>query len=378
MASVVLWKGAHMDSQTLLDVVVIDDEETFTEGCRQTLEMGGYRSAVARDGPLGLDLVRTARPSVVLVDLKMPGMDGLEVLTHLSETSPSIVPIVITGHGTVDSAVESMKIGAFDFLSKPFEPEKLLDSVRRGMSLSGLRKEKEAAKEQAKEIGKAELPVPQDRNDLLLRGLGVLGEAYSIGIDKQDLLAQLSYLESEAKYHAQSLGQVKRKERAILDIRHDLLEADAIMEKYDFQKGALIQVMLDVQEKFHWLPRHILHWIGARLNVPAREVYTIAGFYEAFSLEPRGHHCVQVCTGTACHVRGASELLSRLEVMLNLKPGQTDSRQHFTLETVHCLGCCALAPVVAIDDQYHRDPSRKKLEKIVETFEKQEEVPCRD
>ncbi|MFB3779010.1 MAG: NAD(P)H-dependent oxidoreductase subunit E [Bryobacteraceae bacterium] len=360
----------------LVDVVMIDDEETFTEGCRQTLEMGGYRAAVARDGPRGLDLVRSTRPRVVLVDLKMPGMDGLQVLTHLSETAPATVPIVVTGHGTVDSAVESMKIGAFDFLSKPFDPEKLLESVRRGISLSELRKTK--ASPAAKKAEKPEPPAPQDKNDLVLRGLGVLGEAYSLGMEKRQLLEELSFLEAEAKYHAESLGEVKRKERVLLDIRHDLLEADAIMEKYGFQKGALIQIMLDVQEKFHWLPRYILHWITQRLNVPAREVYTIANFYEAFSLEPRGRHRFQVCTGTACHVRGAPELLSRLETTLDLKAGQTDARQMFTLETVHCLGCCALAPVVQIDNQYHRDPSRKKLEKIIETYEKQEGISCRD
>ena len=132
-----------------LDVVVIDDEEMFTEGCRQTLEMGGYRPQWRGTACKGLDLVRKAHPSVVLVDLKMPGMDGMEVLTELSQTQPSVVPIVVTGHGTVDSAVESMKIGAFDFLTKPFEPEKLLESVRRGMSLSGLRKAKETAEEKA-------------------------------------------------------------------------------------------------------------------------------------------------------------------------------------------------------------------------------------
>ncbi len=362
--------------RTPLDVVVIDDEELFTEGCRQTLEMGGYRAAVARDGPQGLDLVKAARPSVVLVDLKMPGMDGMEVLTRLSESAPATVPIVVTGHGTVDSAVESMKIGAFDFLSKPFEPEKLLESVRRGVSLSGLRKAKEKEAPAPAAPAKAE-PAPQDKNDLLLRGLGVLGEAYSLGVKKQELLQELAYLESEAKYHAESLGQVKRQERAILDIRHDLLEADAIMEKYGFEKGALIQILLDVQEKFYWLPRHILHWVSARLNVPVREVYTIANFYEAFSLEPRGRHTLRVCTGAACHVRGSSELLTRLEATLKLKPGETDPEQHYTLETVHCLGCCALAPVVQIDDKYYHDPSRRKLEQIVDSFKKEETV-CRD
>lgn len=368
-------KDTTAERPPLLDVVVIDDEEMFTEGCRQTLEMGGYRAAVARDGPRGLDLVNTARPGVVLVDLKMPGMDGMEVLQHLSKIAPGVVPIVITGHGTVDSAVESMKIGAFDFLSKPFEPEKLLESVRRGMSLSGLRKVKEP--EVVEEEEKPEAPAaPQDKNDVVLRGLGVLGEAYSLGLQKSELLEELSYLESEAKYHAESLGQIKRKEAAILDIRHDLLEADAIMEKYNFEKGALIQVLLDVQEKFHWLPRHVLHWVTARLNVPAREVLTIANFYEAFSLEPRGKHRVQICTGTACHVRGASELRTRLEATLNLKSGETDAEQLFTLETVHCLGCCALSPVVQIDDKYYHDPSRNKLEQLIASFKKEEEA-CR-
>jgi len=360
-----------------LDVVVIDDEETFTEGCRQTLEMGGYRSAVAQNGHQGLDLVQAAHPGVVLVDLKMPGMNGLEVLNHLATTAPFAVPIIVTGHGTVDSAVESMKVGAFDFLTKSFEPEKLLESVRRGMSLSSLRK---AAQESpAEKTAEAAMIAPQNRNDVVLRGLGILGEAYSLGLDKREFLDELSYLESEAKYHAESLGQIKKKERAILDIRNELLEADSIMEKYDFQKGALIQVLLDVQEKLHWIPRHIIHWIAVRLNVPPAEIHTIVNFYEAFSLEPRGRHCVQVCTGTACHVRGAQEMLLRVSAVLGIQAGQTDSRQQFTLETVHCLGCCALAPVVQVDEDYYHQPSKNRLARIVKSLDqdKEEAIPCR-
>jgi NADH-quinone oxidoreductase subunit E len=351
-----------------LDVLVIDDEEMFTEGCRQTLEMGGYRAAVAQDGPRGLQLVRSVQPSVVLVDLKMPGMDGLEVLGHLNAIEPSIVPIMITGHGTVDSAVESMKIGAFDFLTKPFEPERLLETVRRGMSLHALRKESKEAETTVSLPGPAE----PDKYDLLLQGLNVLGEAYSMGLEKRQLFDELSYLESEAKYHAQSLGQIKRKERAILDAREELIAADAIMHKYDFHKGALIQVLLDVQERFHWLPRHILRWISGRLNVSLREIYTIADFYAAFSLEPRGRHSVQVCTGTACHVRGSSDTLTRVSAALGIQPGETDAKQQFTLEEVHCLGCCALAPVVQIDGQPCQDPSRRKLDKFIKQVEKEE------
>lgn len=356
-----------------LDVVVIDDEELFTEGCRQTLELGGYRAAVARDGRAGLQLVQKAQPRVVLVDLKMPGMDGIEVLGHLSELEPSVVPIIVTGHGTVDSAVESMKIGAFDFLTKPFEPERLLETVRRGMSLSMLRKE---AKEAQPSEADQEKPAGPDKYDLLLQSLDVLGEAYALGLEKRQLLDELTYLETEAKYHAQSLGQIKKKERAILDIRHDLMAADDIMRHYGFQKGSLIQVLLDVQERYNWLPKHILRWISGRLNLPLREIYTVAGFYEAFSLEPRGRHTVQVCAGTACHVRGKSELLVRVSAALGLQPGQTDNRQQYTLETVNCLGCCALAPVMQIDDRYHKNPSRSKLDKIFKSLEKEEAQTC--
>ena len=102
-----------------------------------------------------------------------------------------------------------MKIGAFDFLTKPFEPERLLESVRRGMSLSALRKQPV----------EAIAPAAADKNDLLLEAMNVLGEAYSLGLNKGQLLEELAYLEAEARYHAESLGQIKKKERAILDMR---------------------------------------------------------------------------------------------------------------------------------------------------------------
>ena len=128
--SVSISESNEYSTEIPLDVVLIDDEEVFSEGCRQTLELGGYRTAVAGNGPQGLQIVGSLHPSVVLVDLKMPGMDGIEVISHLPELEPSAVPIVITGHGSIDSAVESMKVGAFDFITKPFEPEKLLETVR--------------------------------------------------------------------------------------------------------------------------------------------------------------------------------------------------------------------------------------------------------
>jgi NADH-quinone oxidoreductase subunit E len=148
--------------------------------------------------------------------------------------------------------------------------------------------------------------------------------------------------------------------------------ADDIMWKYEFQKNALIQILLDIQEQFRWLPHHMLSWISGRLNIPLKDIYVIADFYEAFSLEPRGRHTIQVCTGTACHVRGATELLARISTTLGIGAGETDSRQAFTLQTVHCIGCCALAPVVQIDSQYYCDPSKSELEKIIKSLEEEE------
>ena len=226
-----------------VDVLIIDDEQAFAEACTRILEKGGYRVEVAKSGSQGMQMVGSEHPSVVLLDLALPGMSGIEVLGRLVRTEPFAVPIVVTGQGTVDSAVESMKLGAFDFLTKPCQPEKLLETVRRGLSLNILRREAKVSKTSA-----GEQLHPSNKYDLLLQGLDVLGEAYSIGIEKRQLLDELTYLENEAKYHAESLGQIKKKERAILDIRDELMKADAIMRKYDFQKNALIQVLLDVQE----------------------------------------------------------------------------------------------------------------------------------
>jgi sulfhydrogenase subunit beta (sulfur reductase) len=119
-------------------VLVIDDEDSMREGCRQTLEDKGYRASVAENGEEGLLLAEKIRPNVALVDLKMPGMSGIDVLTGIREIDPDIASIVITGYGTMESAVEAMKLGACDFLCKPFDDEVLLESVSRVMEKKGI------------------------------------------------------------------------------------------------------------------------------------------------------------------------------------------------------------------------------------------------
>jgi NADH-quinone oxidoreductase subunit E len=138
----------------------------------------------------------------------------------------------------------------------------------------------------------------------------------------------------------------------------------------------VLQILLDVQSRLNWLPRHALKWISRRLKVPLASIYTIGSFYEALSLEPRGAHLVEICTGTACHVRGAPRLQATLSVLLGMQPGQTDPQQVFTLKTVHCMGCCALAPVVKIDDRYYHNPTLRQLEKIIESYRQERQPSC--
>ncbi len=355
-------------------VVLIDDVESMREGCRQTLEEEGLQTAVACDGLEGLRLVESLRPNVVLVDLKMPGISGIEVLAKIPDIDPAIVPIVLTGYGTIDSAVESMKIGAFDFLTKPFEPEKLVETVRRGMELSQLRCDANDT-----DLGLSKETVTQeevlDKHDVLLEGLSAISDGYAVGLDQSQYLGELKKLASEAKYHARSLGNVKDRERAILSICNDLRMVDDIIRKYEYKKNSLIQIMLEAQLKLNWLPGHVLKWISGRLHINLAEIYTIASFYEAFSLEPQGAHTVKVCTGTACHVQGAPNLLKKVSSILDIQENETDISQMFTLKTVNCLGCCALSPVLQVDDTYSTNPSLSKLKKIFKSLEEQED--CR-
>ena len=211
-----------------------------------------------------------------------------------------------------------------------------------------------------------------DRQSALLKGLEALGQYYSLGLDKRSFLDELRYLEAEAKYNAECLGQVQKKEKATLDIVNDLRRVDEIVERFGYEQSALLQILLDIQTEMRWLPRHVLKWVSSCLNVPLARTYSIAHFYEALSLKPCGKHLIQVCTGTACHVRGASSLLERVSAILKIGPDQTDSKQMFTLKTVHCMGCCALAPVMKIDGDYYSNPSIKEMRKLFESYEKQE------
>jgi len=128
---------------------------------------------------------------------------------------------------------------------------------------------------------------------------------------------------------------------------------DQIVAKHDGEPSSLIQVLLEIQSEHQWLPMDVLKRVSQKLQVPMTRIQHIATFYKAFSLVPKGSHEIHICVGTACHVRGAQRVLDMVEDMTGIKPGETDLDLKFSLETVNCLGCCALGPVMEIDGKTH-------------------------
>ena len=127
---------------------------------------------------------------------------------------------------------------------------------------------------------------------------------------------------------------------------------DRIIASYEARPTALIMILQEVQRAFTYLPREALEQISARMDLAFSQVYGVATFYKAFSLTPRGRHVISVCTGTACHVRNAESVVATLERELHVARGETSADGEFTLETVNCVGCCALGPVVVAEDRY--------------------------
>lgn len=138
-----------------------------------------------------------------------------------------------------------------------------------------------------------------------------------------------------------------------------------IIKKHKSDKSAMIAVLQDIQEVFNYLPKEALKTAASMMKVPMSRVYEAATFYTAFSLKPRGKHIVKVCKGTACHVRGAAILQDRFEATLGIKPGETTKDGNFSLETVNCVGACALGPVVVINTDYHGQVTINKVDKII-------------
>ena len=149
----------------------------------------------------------------------------------------------------------------------------------------------------------------------------------------------------------------------------DMQTVDQIIDHHSGEASALIQILLEIQEEHHWLPHQAMERVSQRLDVPMAKVRHIATFYKAFSLVPRGRHEVHVCMGTACHVRGATRVLETVQDSVGIKPGETDLDMKFSLETVNCLGCCALGPVLEINKKIHGNVSPASTTDLLQSVE---------
>ena len=138
------------------------------------------------------------------------------------------------------------------------------------------------------------------------------------------------------------------------------------MDELEKDQRELIHVLHDVQEEFGYIPAQAISQISKQLKISESEIFGVLTFYKAFSLEPRGEHLITICMGTACHVRGAPMILDEFERKLGIKAGETSGDNQFTLETVNCVGACALGPIAIADGEYHGQLKTKEVDKIIE------------
>ena len=152
----------------------------------------------------------------------------------------------------------------------------------------------------------------------------------------------------------------------------DYQDIDRILEKYGNRHSDIISILQDAQTVENYLSEETLRYISVRMEISLSRIFDIVTFYKAFSLTPRGRYTVRVCCGTACHLGGAPQNLEQLNRLLQINDGETTDDRTFSLETVNCLGACALAPVVAVDDDYHEAVNAGKIEKMLSEYQEEE------
>ena len=145
---------------------------------------------------------------------------------------------------------------------------------------------------------------------------------------------------------------------------------DRILRKYDHEDSSIIAILQDLQDEENYLPEKDLEYISERLSMPLARIYRIASFYNAFSLTPRGKQLINVCLGTACHVRGAARVLDRIKMDLGVDVGEMTRDRLFSLETVNCLGACAMGPIVVVGNDYHGQMTPAKVKPTIRKYRK--------
>jgi len=151
----------------------------------------------------------------------------------------------------------------------------------------------------------------------------------------------------------------------------DWKKIDEIVDSYKHDREALLMIMQDISDIYNYVPQEVIPVLVEKLNIKPSLVYSVATFYKTISLEPRGKYIVSVCTGTACHVRGAEKIMDALEDRLHIKERETTDNFLFTLEAVRCVGCCASGPVITVNQNTHGGLDRSSVVKVINDYENQ-------
>lgn len=162
----------------------------------------------------------------------------------------------------------------------------------------------------------------------------------------------------------------KRVNRMEKTIEIDWQKINAIIDRYSASREALLMIMQDISDIYNYMPPEVIPVLVEKIGVKESLIYSVATFYKTISLEPRGKYIVNVCTGTACHVRGASKIMDALAEKLKIREGETSDDLLFTLEAVRCVGCCASGPVITVNQETHGGLDRSSAVKIIEGCER--------
>jgi NADH:ubiquinone oxidoreductase subunit E/CheY-like chemotaxis protein len=290
-----------------LVVLILEKEAGRISELENALTKESYTVRLASDGASLLSDLATGSAHLVVLDLDLPHKEGMAILKAAHDAQPRVPIICETAKPTVESAVEAMRRGAYNYTSKFGPVSTLMDMI-------------------------------------------------SHAVEKERM-------EVETKERA--------KERRIrtFDDPASLEAIDEILTRHRFSESMIISYLQDIQKELNYLPQEAIRFVARRINVSLPRVYGIATFYKTFSLIPRGRHIINVCLGTACHVRGGANLLLSFERELGISAGETTYDNRFSLESVRCVGCCGLAPVFIIDGKFYGKMTQEKIPQILDAHE---------
>ncbi len=290
-----------------LSVLILETQKKQRDRLTEKLEEAGYDVRIAESGQLLLSEVSTHPPHAVILDIDLPGDEGMHILKAIHDILPELPIIVEAIDPTVEQAVEVMRRGAQNYISK---------------------------------------------RSPLATAVEVLSHA----------------LERE-RMEAETKEKAKERKIRTFDDPASLASIDRILARHHYSDSMLISYMQDIQDELRYLPQEALRFIARRLNVSLPRVYGIATFYKSFSLRPRGKYMIQVCMGTACHVRGSGNILLSFERELGIPSGETTYDERFSLESVRCVGCCGLAPVFIINGKFYGNMTQEQVPKVLSKYE---------